>query len=212
MGFFSQDGSTQGSGDAMILYFGATSDPAHIRGALAHIESPEYLKNIGIEEESYLPQTFYRYGENAAAYERMMDLSSPDKDRREYPEVSFAVIGALVSGMMGVEPIYDIASGRPLIRSISRLAEKSDSATMNGIHIRQNLVDLEHTGDQKSSLTNRSGPPLLWQATFSGKVSFLKVNGRRVPAETASNAAGTPVSWIIVDVPLGVTVVVSRHK
>ena len=56
---------------------------------------------------------------------------------------------------------------------------------MNGIHIRQNLVDVEHTGDQESSLTNRSGPPLLWQATFSGKVSSLKVNGRPVPAQNA---------------------------
>jgi hypothetical protein len=210
IGFFSQDGRTQGSGDAMVLYFGATTDPIHIRGALAHIESPEYLKNIGIEEESYLPQTFYHYGEKAAAYERMMDLSSPDKDRREYPEVSFAVISALVSGMMGVETIYDPLSGRPLIHSISRLAEKSDIAKMKGIRIRQNLVDLEHTGDQESSLTNRSGPPLLWQATFSGKVPSLKVNGRQVRAKSASDSVGTPISWIIVDVPLGATVVVSH--
>jgi hypothetical protein len=209
MGFFSRDGTTQGSGDSMVLYFGAISDPIQIRGALTHVESPEYLNNIGIEEESYLPETFYRYDENAAAYERMMDLTSPDKHRREYPEVSFAVIGALVSGMMGVGAIYDIPSGRPLIHSISRLAGKSDSATMSGIHINQNLVDLEHRGDQESSLTNRSGPPLLWQATFSGKLSSLNVNGRPVGAESGSNAVGTPVSWIIIDVPLGATVVVS---
>ena len=104
------------------------------------------MKNIGIEEESSLPQTFYHYGEKAAAYERMMDLSRPDKDRREYPEVSFAVISAMVSGMMGVETIYDPPLGSPLIRSMSRLAGKSDIATMKGIRIRQNLVDLKHTG------------------------------------------------------------------
>src|SRR5258708_12428546 len=133
MGLLCQGGRTQGSGDGMVLYFGATSDPIHIRGALTHIESPEYLKNIGIEEESYLPQTLYHYGEKAAAYERMMDLSSPDKDRREYPEVSFAVISALVSGMMGVETIYDPASGRPLIHSISRLFEQPGPRTIAGI-------------------------------------------------------------------------------
>ena len=27
--------------------------------------------------------------------ERIMDLTRPDKDRREYPEVSFAVIGVI---------------------------------------------------------------------------------------------------------------------
>jgi hypothetical protein len=168
------------------------------------------LKNIGIEEESYLPQIFYQYGEKVAAYQRLMDLSRPDKDRREYPEVSFSVISALVSGMMGIETIYDPASRRPLIHSISRLAEKSDIAKMKGIRIRQNLVDLEHVGDQESSLTNRSGPPLHWQATFSGEVPSLEVNGRPVRAKTASSAVGTPVSWIIVDVPSGTTVVVSR--
>jgi hypothetical protein len=210
MGFFSPGGRTQGSGDAMVLYFGATSDPIHIRGALTHIKSPEYLKNIGIEEESYLPQTFYHYGEKAAAYERMMDLSSPDKDRREYPEVSFAVIGAMVSGMMGVETIYGPPSESPLIRSMSRLVGKSDIATMKGIRIRQNLMDLKHTGDQESSLTNRSGPPLHWQATFFGKVSSLKVNGRPVRTKSASDSVGALVSWIIVDVPLGATAVVSR--
>ena len=210
MGFFSQDGSTQGSGDAMVLHFGATNDLIHIRRALTQIESPEYLKNIGIEEESYLPQTFYHYGEKAAAYQRIMDLSRPDKDRREYPEVSFSVISALVTGMMGVETIYDPASGRTLIHSISRLAKSSDIATMKGIRIRKNLVDLEHAGDQESSLTNRSGPLLHWQATFAGKVPSLKVNGRPVRAKTASSTVGTPVSWIIVDVPSGATVVVSR--
>ena len=210
MGFFSQDGSTRGSGDAMVLYFGATSDLIHIRRALTHIESPEYLNNIGIEEESYLPQCFYRYGEKTAAYQRIMDLSRPDKDRREYPEVSFSVISALVTGMMGVETIYDPASGRTLLHSISRLDKSSDIATMKGIRIRQNLVDLQHMGDQQSSLVNRSGPPLHWQATFAGKVASLKVNGRPVGAKTAFSDAGTPVSWIIVDVPSGATVVVSR--
>src|SRR5260370_10166734 len=93
MGFFSQVGGRHGSGDAMVLYFDATRNPGHIRAALSHIQSAEYLKNIGIEEESYLPQIFYRYGETQAGYERIMDLTRPDKDRREYPEVSFAVIG-----------------------------------------------------------------------------------------------------------------------
>jgi hypothetical protein len=210
MGFFSQDGSTHGSGDAMVLYFGATKDPDHIRGALSHIESAEYLKNIGIEEESYLPQTLYRYAENDAAYERIMDLTRPDKERHEYPEVSFSVIGAIVTGTMGIEVVDDGNSERPLLHSISRLTKNSDSATLLGVRIRENLVDLEHVGNRRSTLTNRSGPTLHWQATFSGKVPFLIMNGHPVRSRISSDTVLAPVSWITTDVASGATVVVSR--
>jgi hypothetical protein len=194
----------------MVLYFGATKDPGHIRAALSFIESAEYLKNIGIEEESYLPQTLYRYGKNDAAYERIMDLTRPDKNRREYPEVSFSVIGAMVMGTMGIEVVEDGNSERPLLHSISRLTKNSDSAIVMGVRIRENLVDLEHVGNRKSTLTNRSGPTLHWQAAFSGKVPFLIVNGHPVRSKISSNAALAPVSWINTDVASGAIVVVSR--
>jgi hypothetical protein len=210
VGFFSRDGSTHGSGDAMVLYFGATKDPGHIRAALSHIESAEYLKSIGIEEESYLAQTFYRFGENEAASERIMDLTRPDKNRREYPEVSFSVIGAMVTGMMGIEVVDDGNSQRPLLHSISRLTKNSDSATLTGVRVRENLVDLEHVGNRRSTLTNRSGPTLHWQATFSGRVPFLMVNGHPVRSKISSDAALAQISWIITDVVPGATVVVIR--
>jgi hypothetical protein len=210
VGFFSQDGSTHGSGDAMVLYFGATKDSAHIRAALSHIQSVEYLKKIGIEEESYLAQTFYRYGENRAAYERIMDLTRPDKDRRDYPEVSFSVIGAIVTGMMGIEVVDTGNAEGSLLRSISRLPKNSDSAALKGLRIRENLVNLEHVGDRSSTLTNRSGPTLHWQATFSGKVPLLMVDGRPVRTKMSSNTALAPVSWINTDVASGAIVVVSR--
>jgi hypothetical protein len=210
VGFFSQDGSTHGSGDAMVLYFGATKDPDHIRAALSFIESAEYLKNIGIEEESYLAQTFYRYDENDAAYGRIMDITRPNKDRRDYPEVSFSVIGAIVTGMMGIEVVDDGNSKRPLLHSISRLSSKSDRATLSGVRIQENLVDLEHVGDRRSVLTNRSGKAVHWQAAFPGRVSILIMNGHPVHAKISSDAARAPVSWIVTDVPAGATVSVSR--
>jgi len=210
MGFFSQDGNTHGSGDAMVLYFGASKDPAHIRAALSYIESNKYLKGIGIEEESYLAQTFYRYGENDAAYERIMDLTRPDKDRREYPEVSFSVMGAIVTGAMGLEVVEGGNPERPLLYSISRLPKNSDNATLTGVRIRENVVDLEHNGNRRSTLTNRSGPTLRWQATFSGKIPFLMVNGHSVRSKVSSDAAGAPISWIITDVASGASAVVSQ--
>ena len=210
MGFFSQDGNTHGSGDAMVLYFGAAKDPAHIRAALSYIESPEYLNSIGIEEESYLAQTFYRYGEDTAAYERIMDLTRPDKGRREYPEVSYSVIAAIVTGTMGLEVVEGSSPERPLLHSLSRLPKNSDSATITGVRIRENVVDLEHSGNQRSTLTNRSGTTLHWQAAFPGKIPFLMVNGHSVRAKLSSDAIGAPVSWVTTDVAPGASAVVSQ--
>ena len=209
MGFFSQDGSTDGSGDTMVLYFGATKDPSHIRAALSYIESEPYLKSIGIEEESYLAQIFYRYGEKSAAYERILDLTRPDKERRDYPEVSFSVIGAMVTGMMGVE-VDDGGAEGPLVHSISRLLKESDSATLRGLRVQDKLVDLEHDGSRKSVLTNRSKETIRWQAAFPGRVKILTVNGKKVCATISADVLQSPVSWIVTDVPAGAAVSVAR--
>jgi hypothetical protein len=208
MGFFSRDGTTQGSGDVMVLYFGATQDQRHIQQALSYIGSQNYWKHIGIEEESYLPQTFYRYGTNDSAYAVILDLVRPGKQRRDYPEVSFSVIGAIVKGTMGIEASRNGYAA--VISSIARLPRSSDNALLCGLHIGHNLVDIRHVGSRESSLTNRSGPTLHWRAEFAAKAQILIVNGRRVRSTISYRNRRVPVSWIITDVPAGATIVVSR--
>ena len=188
----------------MVLYFGATHDPAHIRAALKRIGSAEYLKGIGIEEESYLAQTLYRYGEIDAAYARILDLTRADKERREYPEVSFSVIGALVTGTMGIDIVGQDIAAR------ARLRGKTESAKVLGLRIHGRVVDVEHVGDKRSTLTNRSDKALLWRAEFTGRVATLRVNGKTKRAESALDAMQKPVSWVRVVVPAGKTVTVSR--
>jgi hypothetical protein len=112
--------------------------------------------------------------------------------------------------MMGIEVVNDGNSERPLLHSFSRLTKNSDSATLMGVRILANLVDLEHVGNRRSTLTNRSGPTLHWQAAFAGKVPFLIVNGHPVRSKISSTAALAQVSWIVADVVSGATVVVSR--
>ena len=210
MGFFSGGGSMGGSGDAMVLYFRATKDPSHIRAALSYIESPEYLKSIGIEEESYLPQTLYHYGEKDAAYGLIMDLTRADKERRDYPEVPFSVIGAIVTGMMGMEVVDGGNRERLLLHSISRLRGVSDSAKLSGVRVRNSLVDLEHLGDRRSTLTNHSKKPIYWQATLPGRLPILILNGRPVRSTISLDESLAPISWIVAVVPAGGTVSVTR--
>jgi hypothetical protein len=206
-GFFSESGKTFGSGDAMLLYFKAVRRPDHLRGALDFIAAPEYWQHVGIEEESYLPLTLYHYGRSADATRILLDLSNPDKKRREYPEVSYSVIAAIVSGTMGLVPSED--AGSDAIQTLSRLRDGHDFAELKGIAIKNNIVDIRHVGASSSSLTNRSGPPLQWRASFSGIATRLQVNGKWMQAQHSSSPGGLTCSWVMVTVPSGNTFVVT---
>lgn len=207
-GFFSEDGNSFGSGDAMLLYFSAVRRPEQLRGALDSIASPEYWQHIGIEEESYLPLTLYRYGRSADAYRILLDLSNPDKKRREYPEVSYSVIAAIVSGAMGLEPSEE--AGNDTIQTVSQLRDGPGFAELRGVAIKHNIVDLKHVGTSSSSLTNRFGPPLQWKASFPGIAARLKVNGKWMRAQHSSSPAGTTISWVTLTLPPKSTSVVIR--
>jgi hypothetical protein len=212
-GTLEEDGGRKtGSGDVMILYYAAARDPQKIRQSLATISAPAFQRSLGIEEESYIPQALYQYGEAAAAYETILDLSDPGKKRREYPEVSYAVIASFVTGMMGVESAYDVPSRAFQIHSLARLPNKTEVVSIRNLRVQQNVVDLEHDGIFRSSMTNRSGPPIRWRAEFPGRWLTLTAGGKNIKAKVTSGLDGRPVSWILTVVPPGVRVTVSRGK
>lgn len=207
LGTIRKDLSGSGSGDALVLYFGAAKDPAHLRGALDYISSPNYWKHINIEAESYLPLPLFRYGRAAAAYQVLADLSSPYKNRREYPEVSYAVIAALVGGVMGLEPSH---SGEPFdVRTLS-LLPAADRATLSGVAIGGNHLEITQVGQSETRLKNNAGPALRWRAAFITGGDHLRINGKPVAARQAMLASGETIIWTDVPVPSAAEVVVSR--
>jgi hypothetical protein len=207
LGTIRKDLSGSGSGDALVLYFGAAKDSVHLRGALDYVSSPNYWKHINIEAESYLPLTLFRYGRAAPAYEVLADLSSPYKIRREYPEVSYAVIASLVGGVMGLEPSHP---GEPFdVRTLSRLST-SDSATLLEVAIGRNHLEITHIGQSQTRMKNNTGPALRWRAAFIAAGSHLRVNGQLIVARRTKLASGETISWTDVIVPSAAAVVVSR--
>ena len=192
----------------MSGYFNAAKDPAHIRGALDYVASPTYWKQINIEEESYIPITLFRYGRSEVAYKVLADLSNPQKKRREYPEVSYSVIEAIVSGVMGIalghsDDNFDVST-------LSRLPADSDHATLTSVSLRNNQLNVTHTGTSTTRLKNNSGPALRWRAEFPGISPYLSIDGKRIAAEHAVTAEGVPISWADVGVPPGAAIVVSK--
>lgn len=208
LGTIRKDLSGYGSGDTLVLYFNAAKDSAHMRGALDYVSSPAYWNQIGLEEESYISLTLFRYGRNEAAYQVLADISSPQKPRREYPEVSYSVIDTIVSGVMGLSPgrngdSFDVST-------ISRLPTNNDRATLTAASVKENRIDISHTGISMTTLKNVVGPALRWRASFPGTLTHLNVDGKSFVAQHSVTDEGLPISWTDVMVPPGISVVVSK--
>ena len=159
----------------------------------------------GIEIESYLPEVFYRFGRDEAAYTEVLKLSDPAKKRREYPEVAFALVGAIATGTMGVEP----ESGGRAVATRSRLTAEAAWAELVHVPVFGNVIDIRHEGRDRSALTNRSGPALAWRAAFDGRWKELTVDGRPTEAFQGPDEAGHATNWVTMEVPPSRTVTVA---
>jgi hypothetical protein len=195
------DRSGTGSGDTLVLYFGAAKSPDRIRGALDYVANPEYWGQINIEEESYIPIVLFRYGRSKDAYKVLFDLTRPDKLRREYPEVSYAAVAAIVSGAMGIAPSH--AGDNFDVRTLAQPFESGDHLAVVSLQIRNNILDVKQTGIVTSSLLNRHGPSVRWKAGFVGPCDKMRVNERLAQGVPESLPGGKPICSTIVTVPPG---------
>ena len=191
---------TGGGLEAYLLYNDAIEVPGQVRAVLESLRSNS---SAGIEIRSHHPEVFYRYGEPEEAYRILLELGRPETERREYPEVSFALVGAIVAGMMGVEPGPD---GE--VRSLSRLTDATLSVRLESLPVAGFEIDLEHQGRKSSMLRNRSATALRWRATFPGRHATLVVAGRERPAVAEFDPQGAEISWVDLEVSSGESTVV----
>lgn len=169
-----------------------------IRGILAR--KPE-----GIETESYLPEIFYCYGEDEAAYAEILALSDPAKKRREYPEVSFALVGAVATGLMGIEPDARTRT----ISTRSRLTVDTPWAELRNVPVFDGVVQVRHEGRRTTALAVLSGGSVEWRAVVEGRWDELSVDGVSRKALQGLDEAGRPVSWVTVRLAAGEKAVVA---
>ena len=180
------------SGTASSRSTSASSPPG--RGATRRSAASWDAEPEGIEIESYLPEIFYRYGADEAAYAEILALSDPAKKRREYPEVPFAVIGAIATGLMGVRPDAADADRRDALAAhgrdgLGRAAGTCPSSTA--------VIDVRHDGRRRTTLhrplgrERSSGRP-----SSTGVWDELEVDGVARKAAHGADEAGRPVSWM----------------
>lgn len=215
-GALKQNEAGVGLGDAFILYFNAAIDPKQRQLAIAELQRQTKEPDPGIEEQSYRPEILFHYDDPDDARSQILDLSRPDRKRRSYPEVSYAIIGSIVTGMMGVRVVPESAgtdrmlAHNVVIETLPRLSEHTPSAELNHLPVRRNVIDVRHVRGRSSSLTNLSGPRFTWRASFDGSIPFLLVNGRKSTTQRELTVQRTPVSFVDVSVAPGETVTVAR--
>jgi hypothetical protein len=196
-----------------IPYYGAAEDGPKLRAVLDVLTRAAAEKtDMGVEGLSHLPEILYRHGRAEPAYDVLLDLTR--NERRAYPEVSFSVVGAVATGLMGIElevhtPDESIEWGGYVDRvltTLPRLTETTSWAELKHLPVRANNISVRHEGVTKTTLTNHEGPSLLWKARFPGSSDTLLVNGEPVPATNDELYSGGPrISWVQITVGAGET-------
>lgn len=113
-----------------VLYFNAVSDERKRDITLAKLQQ-RGEDGIIVEVGSHFSEIFYRYGDAKHGEQWLRYFTAPELHRREYPEVSFACVGAYVFGMMGVTYDYKTKT----ISAVPHLPEGVTSASLTGLPV-----------------------------------------------------------------------------
>jgi hypothetical protein len=136
----------------------------------------------GVEGQSHLPETLYRYGRSNDAYQQLIYLA--DGPRNVYPEASYSLTGAVVTGLMGIDleyhsPKESLANGgyvEHVITTLPRLTDNTHRVELVHLPIRSNTLNVTHVGELQTTVTNLSGPSVMWKAYLPGTHETLSVN------------------------------------
>jgi hypothetical protein len=213
-GFLDKDHQFRGRAGADLLYRDVVDDGPKAQSALdTLLKALRDAPASAVEPESHYAEILYRYGDPDAAYAEIMDLTHPGRERQEYPEVSYSVVGGIVNGLMGITvepdvPIEDIAQGqhfKTVVRTLPRLTGQTAWAELRNLPIGNGSISVRHDGERKTILINREKTVLNWEAGFPGSFARLRVNGEIVGAHIRSLTLGRAMTWVRVQVQPGGT-------
>lgn len=177
----------------MPLYYDIIKDVERIKSSINVLLC---AKNINIETESHYPEVLYKNNYNKEAYDIIMDLVNPNKKRREYPEVSYSVIGNIITGILGIIP----DSTKRLIETTPKLSEDVPWIEFDNIPIFNNEVSIRCFANKEVTFINKGGESILWKAAFSTNVDELMVDGIKVKAQKEENIHGSILSYVEIPV------------
>ncbi|MGN6366710.1 MAG: MGH1-like glycoside hydrolase domain-containing protein [Phycisphaerae bacterium] len=211
------DGQLDGTGSMELLFWNVAQDGPKLQGALdAYMRNIEENPLASVEGQSHQAEILYRYGQPELAYKQMNAMADEHFKRREYPEASFSVVGAVVTGTMGitVEPSSPAEAEKEgnyvdrAVKTLSGLTKETPWAELLHLPIRANVIGVRHEGQRKTVFTNEHGPALIWQAEFDGDAEELLVNGEAMQARVEKGYLGRTTTSVRVPVGAGDSVTV----
>ena len=158
-----------------LLYFDALDDVEKIKRIM-----DDYTQNkdrLIVELKSYLPILFYSYGNPDIAHEFIKQLAGKESNpRRDYPENSFAIVGDITKGLMGIQT----EASRLHIKTLAALGNDLTYAKMKHLPVFDGTIDLHHLSEKESVLKNNTSQTIIWQACFKGKYNTIKAGQKRL--------------------------------
>ncbi|HEV2709574.1 MAG TPA: hypothetical protein VGU67_05145 [Edaphobacter sp.] len=167
-----------------------------------------------VEAKSHYAEILYRYGDADAAYAQIIDLTRAGRERREYPEVSYSVIGAIATGSMGIRvepslPLAEVAAGKhfeTVVTTLPQLTTTISWAELRNLPVQGNVISVRHAGNGCTTLTNAGPKSLVWKASFAGSFPTLLIDRKPLHAHSESKDPRHASSWVEVTVPAGSTI------
>lgn len=190
-------------GNFLPLFFGILDGEETLGDAV------KQLKENGVdnvEGMSYLPAIYYNCGEEETACESLLRLCEEGLERREYPEVSYAVVGTIANQLMGIR-----VKEKGHLQTLSKL-QKDAWADISNVPVFRGEVSLRHEGRKCSVLENCTGSTLIWEVGFMEEYDFLICDGKKVNVRIEKDNKGRAVTWASIPVESGGKAVVEVQK
>lgn len=186
------------------LHFGFISNSEKIQKTLS------LLKEGGsnVEENSYIPSIFFNYGEEDFAYKQLIAMTDSSVKRRDYPEVSFAVIDAVVEGLMGVR----INAPDKFVEIQSHLPSAVEFVEVDDIPFLNSSFSVKYQGKEFIEVTLKSGENTRFRFVFEGEQKNVWVNGKETKANSAVSSLGEKCIFVELEIKPGEICKVSVFK
>lgn len=165
--------------------------------AIARCMDSRWGRPSNLEAITYIPGVFFPYNRVDEAWKWLEYII--DQPDREYPEVSYTLIGHVVEGMLGLEP--NLPGGS--FSTVSRLPDAVGSVEVSDIPLGDHRINVAHEGLTKSQVRHVSGgAPLKWEACFYGDHMKVSVNSKVIDA-LKKKIHGLNACFVVVDLPVG---------
>lgn len=175
----------EGGSNMFTAWFGMAEYPERLQSVLRLMET----KETNVESMSYYPAIFYRNGKPEVAYRFLQELY--DNKRRDYPEVSSAILEGIVCGTAGVQAnaITNTITTCPLFTS------NTQWLAIENIPILSGKISIMHYSDHETGIINKSNKPFTWRIVFPGEKRQIRKGNVSLETKQYQDLLGNTFSF-----------------